>query len=66
LQSIDWSHVTIDVFTIEVQEQRSQIKTFMEAHGYRRVEPPPLRNDDVYISEKTFQIPYAHESSAQR
>jgi len=51
LQSIDWSHVTIDVFTIEVQEQRSQIKTFMEAHGYRRVEPPPLRNDDVYIRE---------------
>ncbi|XRB07700.1 methyltransferase [Pycnococcus provasolii] len=49
LQSIDWSQVTIDVVTIEVQEHRAQIQSFMEARGYRRVIPPPVPNDDVFV-----------------
>ena len=49
LRSIDWDRVTIDVFTIEVQENRDEINRFMEQHGYRRDGPTPFSQDDVYV-----------------
>ena len=53
LKSILWDKIQIDVFTIEIQEHHSEIALFMKEHGYRRVEPSPLKFDDVFILEKT-------------
>ena len=33
LQSIDWKHLDIDVFTIETDQHRQDILTFMKTHG---------------------------------
>jgi hypothetical protein len=35
LQSIDWTQLDIDVFTIETDQHRQEILTFMKTHGYK-------------------------------
>ena len=38
LQSIDWKHLDIDVFTIETDQHRQDILTFMKTYGYKRIQ----------------------------
>jgi hypothetical protein len=51
LESIDFSRLTVDVFTIEIQEHRGEIKKFMEGVGFTRLEDPKykLSLDDIYV-----------------
>ena len=46
LQSIDWKHLDIDVFTIETDQHRQEILTFMKTHGYKWIQTIP--GDDVF------------------
>jgi hypothetical protein len=45
LQSIDWKHLDIDVFTIETDQHRQNILTFMKTHGYKWIQT--ISGDDV-------------------
>jgi FkbM family methyltransferase len=46
LQSIDWKHLDIDVFTIETDQHRQAILTFMKKHGYKWIQT--ILGDDVF------------------
>ena len=46
LQSIDWKHLDIDVFTIETDQHRQEILTFMKTHGYKWIQT--ISGDDVF------------------
>jgi len=46
LKSIDFSTLSFDVVMIEIQENREEIKNFMESHVFERAHS--LSNDDVY------------------
>ena len=46
LQSIDWKHFDIDVFTIETDQHRQDILTFMNTHGYKWIQT--ISDDDVF------------------
>jgi hypothetical protein len=46
LQSIDWKHLDIDVFTIETDQHRQDIRTFMKIHGYKWIQT--ISGDDVF------------------
>jgi hypothetical protein len=46
LQSIDWKHFDIDVFTIETDQCRQDILTFMKTHGYKWIKT--ISDDDVF------------------
>ena len=48
LESIDWDKMDVDIFTIEVSENREEIAKFMISHGYQRLEPRP-RFDDAFV-----------------
>jgi len=61
LESIDWSKVSFGALSIAVDwrtqsatEQtsvpdRDVIHRIMESHGYRRLEPGPIPDDDIYV-----------------
>ena len=46
LQSINWKHLDIDVFTIETDQHRQDILTFMKTHGYKWIKT--ISDDDVF------------------
>ena len=46
LQYIDWKHFDIDVFTIETDQCRQDILTFMKTHGYKWIKT--ISDDDVF------------------
>jgi hypothetical protein len=46
LQSIDWKHLDIDVFTIETDQHRQDILTFMKIHGYKWIQT--ISGDDDF------------------
>ena len=52
LQSIDWKHLDIDVFTIETDQHRQDILTLLKTHRYRWIQI--ISGDDVFwkIKEK--------------
>ena len=45
-QSIDWKHLDIDVFTIETDQHRQDILTFMKTQGYKWIQT--ISGDDVF------------------
>ena len=47
LQSINWKHLDIDVFTIETDQHRQDILTFMKTQGYKWIQTI-LRDDDFW------------------
>ena len=47
LQSINWKHLDIDVFTIETDQHRQAILTFMKTQGYKWIQTI-LRDDDFW------------------
>ena len=46
LQSIDWKHLDIYVFTIETDQQRQDILTLLKTHRYRWIQI--VSGDDVF------------------
>ena len=46
LQSIDWKHLDIDLLTIETDQHRQDILTFMKTHGYKWIQK--ISGDDVF------------------
>jgi hypothetical protein len=50
LQSIDWKHLDIDVFTIETDQHQQDILTFMKTHGYKWIQT--ISDDDVFCKIK--------------
>ena len=46
LQSINWKHLDIDVFTIETDQHRQDILTFMKTQGYKWIQT--ISGDDVF------------------
>ena len=46
LQSIDWTQLDIDVFTIETDQHRQEILAFMKTHGYKWIQT--ISGDDVF------------------
>ena len=46
LQSIDWKHLDIDVFTIETDQHRQDILTLLKTHRYRWIQI--ISGDDVF------------------
>ncbi|XP_052237875.1 uncharacterized protein LOC127849195 [Dreissena polymorpha] len=46
LESIDWNHIDIDVFTIETDQHRDKIMSFMKDHGYKWL--THLTGDDIF------------------
>jgi hypothetical protein len=50
LQSIDWKHFDIDVFTIETDQHQQDILTFMKTHGYKWIQT--ISDDDVFCKIK--------------
>ena len=46
LQSINWKHLDIDVFTIETDQHRQDILTFMKTQGYKWIHT--ISGDDVF------------------
>jgi len=46
LQSIDWKHLDMYVFTIETDQHRQDILTFMKTHGYKWIQT--ISGDDVF------------------
>ena len=46
LKSIDWKHLDIDVFTIETDQHRQGILTFMKTQGYKCIQT--ISGDDVF------------------
>jgi hypothetical protein len=46
LQSIDWKHLDIYVFTIETDQHRQDIMTFMKTLRYKRIQI--ISGDDVF------------------
>ena len=65
LQSIDWKHLDIDVFTIETDQHRQDILTLLKTHRYRWIQI--ISGDDVFwkIKEKkkiyTFLPPNSYK-----
>jgi hypothetical protein len=55
LQSINWKHLDIDVFTIETDQHRQDILTFMKTHRYRWIQI--ISGDDVFWKiKKKYKI----------
>ena len=46
LHSIDWDKLDIDVFTIETEQHREDILTFMKSRGYKWIQT--ILGDDVF------------------
>jgi hypothetical protein len=46
LQSIDWKHLDIYVFTIETDQHRQDILTLLKTHRYRWIQI--ISGDDVF------------------
>ncbi|KAH3753560.1 hypothetical protein DPMN_188200 [Dreissena polymorpha] len=46
LESIDWNQIDIDVFTIETDQHRDKIMSFMKDHGYKWL--THLTGDDIF------------------
>ena len=46
LKSINWKHLDIDVFTIETDQHRQDILTFMKTQGYKWIQT--ISGDDVF------------------
>ncbi|KAH3753554.1 hypothetical protein DPMN_188194 [Dreissena polymorpha] len=46
LESIDWNQIDIDVFTIETDQHRGKILSFMKDHGYKWL--THLKGDDIF------------------
>ena len=46
LKSIDWKHLDIDVFTIQTDQHRQDILTFMKTQGYKWIQT--ISGDDVF------------------
>jgi hypothetical protein len=46
LQSIDWKHLDIYVFTIETDQHRQDILTLMKTQGYKWIQK--ISGDDVF------------------
>ncbi|VDI38608.1 Hypothetical predicted protein [Mytilus galloprovincialis] len=47
LHSIEWTEININVFTIETDQHRDKIITFMTQKGYKWIQK--LRGDDIFI-----------------
>ena len=62
LQSIDWKHLDIDVFTIETDQHRQDILTLLKTHRYRWIQI--ISGDDVFwkIKEKKKYTPFYHQT----
>ena len=61
LKSIEWNLLTIDVFTVERDQNTEAVETFMELHDYVKI--ASLVDDDVYRhkqfmnpEQKVFQV----------
>ena len=55
LQSIDWKHLDIDVFTIETDQHRQDILTLLKTHRYRWIQI--ISGDDVFWKiKKKYKI----------
>ena len=55
LQSIDWKHLDIDVFTIEIDQHRNDILTLLKTHRYRWIQI--ISGDDVFWKiKKKYKI----------
>ncbi|KAH3703235.1 uncharacterized protein LOC127860525 [Dreissena polymorpha] len=52
LESIDWNQIDIDVFTIETDQHRDKIMSFMKDHEYRWL--THLIGDDIFIKERNL------------
>lgn len=65
LQSLDWSKLNIEIFTIEVQENRKKIYDFMISKGYERVASVSI--DDLYrkASKSTAEVSSAVQNLEQ-
>ena len=65
LESIDFSRLTVDVFTIEIQEHRGEIKKFMEGVGFTRLEDPKykLSLDDIYVRKEVQGVAGAEDGA---
>ena len=50
LGSIDWNNIDIDVFTIETDQHRDKIMSFMKEHGYTWL--THLVGDDIFSKER--------------
>ncbi|KAH3891719.1 hypothetical protein DPMN_015825 [Dreissena polymorpha] len=46
LEAIDWNQIDIDVFTIETDQHRDKIMSFMKDHGYKWLKQ--LQGDDIF------------------
>jgi hypothetical protein len=46
LQSIDWKHLDIGVFTIETDQHRQDILTLLKTHRYRWIQI--ISGDDLF------------------
>jgi hypothetical protein len=46
LKSNDWKHLDIDVFTIETDQHRQDIMTFMKTQGFKWIQT--ISGDDVF------------------
>ncbi|KAH3785275.1 uncharacterized protein LOC127842568 [Dreissena polymorpha] len=50
LESIDWNQIDIDVFTIETDQHRDTIMSFMKDHGYKWL--TQLQGDDIFSKRR--------------
>ena len=55
LQSIDWKHLDIDVFTIETDQHRQDILTLLKTHRYRWIQIIS-GDDDFWKIKKKYKI----------
>jgi hypothetical protein len=46
LQSIDWKHLDIDVYTIETDQHRQDILTLLKTHRYKWIQI--ILGDDLF------------------
>ncbi|KAH3708894.1 hypothetical protein DPMN_068353 [Dreissena polymorpha] len=51
LEAIDWNQIDIDVFTIETDQHRDKIMSFMKDHGYKWL--THLTGDDILVNDAT-------------
>ncbi|KAH3804646.1 hypothetical protein DPMN_132935 [Dreissena polymorpha] len=50
LEAIDWNQIDIDVFTIETDQHRDKIMSFMKDHGYKWL--THLQGDDIFSKRR--------------
>ena len=64
LENLPWGSVTIEVMTVEVQENRQEIHTFMLSKGYRLVSTFDF--DNLYILERFLQEDKKREKTERK